>query len=92
MFMLFVFFPRLCGLLNCSGWAFYSLAHAAFNEIILRICFIDSQVRNISGIWMFEELLRQAWMYQAGFFDKIGIENVVANLDDALARAKVLLR
>lgn len=30
-------------------------------------------------------------MHQAGFFAKIGIENVAANLDDALARAKVLL-
>lgn len=41
---------------------------------------------------MFEELSHQAWMHQAGFFAKIGIENVVANPDDALARAKVLLR
>ena len=79
-------------MLDCSGWAFYSLAHAAFNEIILRICFICSQVRNISGIWMFEELLPQVWMRQAGFFAKIGIENVAANLDDALARARVLLK
>lgn len=31
-------------------------------------------------------------MHQAGFFEKIGTENVVANLDDALTRAKVLLR
>lgn len=30
-------------------------------------------------------------MHQAGFFDRIGKENVVANLDDALARARVLL-
>jgi SulP family sulfate permease len=30
-------------------------------------------------------------MHQAGFFEKIGKENVVANLDDAIARAKTLL-
>ena len=30
-------------------------------------------------------------MYQAGFFTRIGKENVTANLDDALTRAKVLL-
>lgn len=30
-------------------------------------------------------------MHQAGFFAKIGAENVTANLDDALARAKQLL-
>ena len=30
-------------------------------------------------------------MHQAGFFTKIGTENVTANLDDALARAKHLL-
>ena len=30
-------------------------------------------------------------MHQAGFFDKVGKENVVANLDDAIARAKKLL-
>ncbi len=31
-------------------------------------------------------------MHQAGFFDRIGKENVVANLDDALTRAKQLLK
>jgi SulP family sulfate permease len=31
-------------------------------------------------------------MHQAGFFEQIGGENVVANLDDALTRAKVLLK
>jgi len=30
-------------------------------------------------------------MHQAGFFTRIGKENVAANLDDALARAKILL-
>lgn len=30
-------------------------------------------------------------MHHAGFFEKIGLENVVANLDDALKRAKELL-
>jgi SulP family sulfate permease len=30
-------------------------------------------------------------MHQAGLFDKIGLENTVANLDDALTRARVLL-
>jgi len=30
-------------------------------------------------------------MHQAGFFDKLGKENVVANLDDALTRARELL-
>lgn len=31
-------------------------------------------------------------MQQAGFFDRIGADNVVTNLDDALARARELLR
>ena len=31
-------------------------------------------------------------MHQAGFFEKIGTENVVANLDDALKRARALLQ
>ncbi len=31
-------------------------------------------------------------MHQAGFFEKIGTESVVANLDDALERARVLLK
>lgn len=31
-------------------------------------------------------------MHQAGFFEKIGAENVVSNLDDALKRAKELLK
>jgi hypothetical protein len=30
-------------------------------------------------------------MHQAGLFNKIGEENTVANLDDALKRARVLL-
>lgn len=30
-------------------------------------------------------------MHQAGLFEQIGMENIVANLDDALARARVLL-
>lgn len=31
-------------------------------------------------------------MFQAGFFNRIGADNVVANLDDALKRARVLLK
>jgi len=31
-------------------------------------------------------------MHQAGFFKKVGTENVVANLDDALQRARELLQ
>ena len=31
-------------------------------------------------------------MHQAGFFERLGAENVTANLDDALARAKALLK
>jgi SulP family sulfate permease len=31
-------------------------------------------------------------MHQAGFFAKIGTENVVANVDNALERARVLLK
>ncbi len=30
-------------------------------------------------------------MHQAGFFDRIGLDNVKANLDDAISRAKILL-
>jgi hypothetical protein len=31
-------------------------------------------------------------MHQAGLFEQIGKENTVANLDDALTRARVLLQ
>ena len=31
-------------------------------------------------------------MHQAGFFQQIGTENVVANIDEALTRARVLLK